>query len=272
MSSSPQQTSMRRPLIALVAVAMVAVGATGCSSSAASSDTTTTQPKVGGSITVSAASSLTGAFNQLGTRFQSAHPGTKITFNFGSSSALVLQIQQGAPADVFASASTKNMTAAQSSGNIKGKPVVFARNTLEIVVKPGNPLGITSLAGLNKANVVALCAPSAPCGAAADTVLQQAGVTIPTSKVTLGADVKTTLAQVTSGNADAAIVYVTDAKAVGHAGEAVPIPKSQNVVTSYPIAPVTGTTNAALANAWIAYVIGPEGQKVLRAAGFLPPG
>jgi len=272
MSTRPQRANRHRRLIALAAVAAVAVAATACSTSSASSGgTTTTKPKLTGSIVVSAAASLTGTFGLLGTQFQSAHPGATITFNFGSSGALVTQITQGAPADVFASAGTQDMTRAQSSGDIAGKPVVFARNTLEIVVKPGNPLGITSLADLNRANVVALCASSAPCGAAADTVLQQNGISISTSKVSLGTDVKSTLQQVTSGDADAAIVYVTDVKTVGGAGQGVPIPAAQNIIASYPMALVKGTTNAGLGNAWIDYMTGPEGQKVLRTAGFLPP-
>jgi molybdate transport system substrate-binding protein len=89
--------------------------------------------------------------------------------------------------------------------------------------------------------------------------------------VTLGTDAKSTLEQVTSGGADAAIVYVTDAKTVGDAGQGVPIPAAQNIITSYPMALVKGTTNAGLGSAWIDYVAGPEGQKVLRAAGFPPP-
>lgn len=272
MSITHDRTSRKQFAGALASMAAVALAAAACSSSSASSGTTTSPPMLTGSITVSAAASLTGSFGTLATQFRAAHPGTTVNLNFGSSVALVTQIQQGAPVDVFASASTKDMATAVSSGHIDGKPVIFARNTLEIVVKPGNPLGITSLASLSKANVVALCAPSVPCGAAAATVLQQAGVTIPTTKVTLGTDVKATLQQVTTGNADAAIVYVTDAKTVGSAGTGVTIAASHNIITSYPIAKVTGTANAALGNAWIAYVIGPEGHAVLRAAGFLPPG
>ena len=138
-------------------------------------------------------------------------------------------------------------------------------------MKPGNPLGITSLADLTKAQVVALCATNAPCGTAANTALQHDGVTIPTSKISLGQDVKATLSQVTSGDADAAVVYATDARSVGSTGKGVPIPASQNIITSYPIAVVNGTSNASLAKAWIGYVTGPTGQKVLGAAGFLPP-
>ncbi len=252
--------------------------ASACGSASQSGGTTTSTvaggtstPTLTGSITVSAAASLIGAFQQLGAQFQAAHAGTSVRFNFGSSGVLATQIEQGAPADVFASADAQVMDQVQRAGKIEGAPVIFARNTLEIVVKPGNPFGITSLAGLTKAKVVALCAISAPCGTAANTVLRKDDVTIPTSRISLGQDVKTTLQQVTSGDADAAIVYVTDAKSVGHTGKGVPIPASRNIITSYPIAAVKGTSNASLAKAWISFVTGPSGRKVLGGAGFLPP-
>jgi molybdate transport system substrate-binding protein len=251
-------------------LAAVAVAAACGSSSGSATTTTTAAAKLSGSITVSAASSLTAAFGQLGTKFQAAHPGTTISFNFGSSGTLATQIQQGAPADVFASAAPANMATVQQAGDIFGTPVTFARNSLEIVVKPGNPLGIHTLADLNKANVVAICVSTAPCGAAAGQALAKSGVTIPTAKITLGPDVDHTLAEVTTGDADAAIVYVTNAKTVGTQGVGIPIPASKNVPTSYPIAVVKGTQNPTLAQAWIAYVTGAGGQKVLQAASFLP--
>jgi molybdate transport system substrate-binding protein len=259
----------RRWLLALPAVALVAAA---CGSSSSTPTTTsTTAPHLTGSITVSGAASLTATFTQLGTSFEAAHPGTTVTFNFGSSGALATQIQQGAPADVFASAAPANMDTVEAAGDIAGKPVIFARNSLEIVVKPGNPLGIHSLADLNKANVVGICVKTAPCGATADQALAKADVTIPAAKVTLGQDVDATLAATTTGDADASIVYVTNAKSVGTQGVGVPIPASQNVTTSYPIAVVRSSKNKSLALAWIAYVLGPTGQSALRAASFLPP-
>ena len=229
-------------------------------------------PKLTGSITVSAASSLTAAFGQLGTTFQSAHPGTTIAFNFGSSGALATQIQQGAPADVFASAAPANMATVQQAGDISGQPVTFARNSLEIVVKPGQPARHPlpgrphqGQRGGDLRQHRAVRRHRRPRRS------QKAGVTIPTSKVTLGPDVDHTLAEVTTGDADAAIVYVTNAKTVGAQGVGIPIPASVNVTTSYPIAVVKGTRNPTLAQAWIAYVLGPTGQKVLQAASFLPP-
>jgi molybdate transport system substrate-binding protein len=158
----------------------------------------------------------------------------------------------------------------QEAGDIVGKPVTFARNRLEVVVKPGNPLDIHSLADLTKANVIGICVSTAPCGATAAQALAKAGVTIPTSKVSLGTDVDHTLAEVTTGDADAAVVYVTNAKTVGAQGVGIPIPAAKNVNTRYPIAVVKGTQNPALAHAWIAYVQGPTGQRELQAASFLP--
>jgi molybdate transport system substrate-binding protein len=241
-----------------------------CGSSTPTS-ATTSETNLSGSITISAASSLTAAFTQLGTTFETAHPGTNVAFNFGSSGALATQIQQGAPADVFASAAPANMTTVVNSGDIAGTPVIFARNTLEIVVKPGNPLGIHSMADLTKAGVVAICVPTAPCGATAEEALKKAHVTIPTSRVTLGQDVDTTLSEVTTGDAAAAIVYVTNAKSVGTRGVGVPIAAPLNVTTGYPIAVVKSTRDKALARAWITYVLSPAAQKVLRQAGFLQP-
>jgi len=270
---------VRRPAgrsCAIAAVAVLAMMAAACSSSSSTATTSTTTSTTGaplsGSITVSAASSLTGTFTQLASSFHHVHPGTSIAFNFGSSGALATQIVSGAPADVFASASPSDMATVQAAHLVFGKPVTFARNRLEIVVKPGNPLAIHSLAALDKAAVVAICVPTAPCGSTAQEALAKAGVTLPTSKVSLGADVDATLAQVTTGDADASIVYVTNAATVGDQGVAVPIPPAQNVSTSYPISVLTTTTDRSLASAWVAYVLGPVGRAALLRAQFLPPG
>ena len=142
---------------------------------------------------------------------------------------------------------------------------------LTIVVKPGNPKNVKSLADLAKLDVVALCAPAVPCGKYAAQAFSQLGVTIPPEKTTLGADVKATLAAVATGDADAGVVYVTDAKAAGKTVQAVKIPASQNVLAVYPIAPIAATQNASLANGWIKYVTSAAGQKTLKSFGFLPP-
>ena len=136
-----------------------------------------------GTLTVAAAASLSGVFGTLGERFEAEHPGVRVLFNFGSSGVLETQIDQGAPADVFASADAAVMDEARHDGVIDGRPTAFARNTLELVVRPGNPLRIWSLPDLNRAHVVALCAERAPCGASAATVLERAGVDLATSKI-----------------------------------------------------------------------------------------
>ncbi len=262
---------VRHGIITASALVVIGLIAASCSNSPSSSGTTsTTKPSLTGSITVSAAASLTAVFNQLGSQFHTAHPGTTISFNFDSSGALATQITSGAPADVFASASPDDMDTVVKAGDISGKPVTFARNSLEMVAKPGNPLGIQSLADLPKANPVSICVNTAPCGSTAEQALHNAGVTIPPSQVTQGSNVDTTFAAVTTGDAPAGIVYVTNAKTCGSQCVGIPIPAAQNVPTSYPIAVVKTTTNRSLAEAWIAYVLGPIGQSALRQASFLP--
>jgi molybdate transport system substrate-binding protein len=227
--------------------------------------------KLSGTITVSAAASLTEAFTKMAADFEQANPGTTITPNFAASSALVTQIQGGAPADAFASADGTNMQKLVSGGQVKAEPTVFAANELTIVVKKGNPKNVKSLADLANLGVVSLCADAVPCGKYAAQTLSQAGVTIPPEKVTKGADVKTTLSAVSAGDADAAIVYTTDAKAAGTTVQSVRIPAWLNVYAIYPIAPVASSQNLDLANAFVKYTLSPAGQKTLASFGFLPP-
>ena len=258
---------------AVAAVAMivgVALVLTACGSSVrtASSGSERKASRLHGTLTVAAAASLTGVFGELGRSFEDRHPGAHVAFAFGSSGVLETQIAQGAPADVFASADAAVMEQAERAGVVDGAPTVFARNALELVVQPGNPLGIRTLADLRRAKVVAMCATRAPCGASAAKILDRVGVELPSSMVTRGQDVKATLAQVTVGDADAAIVYVTDARTVGAKGKAVKIPAAQDLITDYPIAVVKGSKHLALAEAWIAFVEGPVGQASLHAAGF----
>ena len=230
---------------------------------------TSTSPA--GTITVSAAASLTDAFTTMGADFQKANPGTTVTFNFAASSALVTQIQGGAPADVFASADGTNMQKLVSGGQVTAEPTVFAANALTVVVKPGNPKKITSLADLSKVGTISLCADTVPCGKYAQQALAQAGVTIPADKITKGADVKAALAAVSTGDADAAVVYTTDARAAATTVHAVRIPAWLNVYAIYPVAPLASSSNPALAKAWVRYTVSPAGQKTLQRYGFLPP-
>ena len=250
---------MKRLVTIAVAVATLAA----CSSSKPSN----TNGKLSGSITVDAASSLTEAFTTLKTQFESAHPGTTITFDFGASSDLSTQIDQGAPVDVFASASETNM---QSLGSSALNPTDFVSNTLEIAVPPSNPAHIHSITDLAKSGVkVAVCDPTVPCGVVAATVFKNAKITVhPTASL---ADVKSTLAAVESGEVDAGLVYVTDVRSAGSKVVGVPIPANIDATTTYPIAVLKNAKNPALARAFVAYVLSAAGRGVLTADGFLRP-
>jgi molybdate transport system substrate-binding protein len=222
-----------------------------------------------GSITVFAASSLTGTFTTLAQTFEAAHPGTKITFSFGSSGTLSTQINQGAPADVFASASPKTMQAVVTAGNAAGS-TNFVKNTAEIAVAAGNPKHIAGLTDLGKSGVkVALCVVTAPCGSLAQTLLTAAKVTV--KPAATEPDVKTTLSVVESGEVDAGIVYVTDVLAAGTKVTGVEIPAAQNGTTEYPIAALGHSSNSALAAAFVAYIESADSLSVLEKAGFQAP-
>jgi len=223
--------------------------------------------KLSGSITVDAAASLTEAFTALKASFEKAYPGTTVTLNFGASSELATQIQQGKAADVFASASTKNMTQLGASA---GAPVDFAKNRAEIAVPPANPGKIAAVADLAKPGLkVALCDPAVPCGVVARQVLANAKVSV-TPAASL-ADVKSTLAAVESGEVDAGVVYVTDVRAAGNKVKGIEIPDAVNASTTYPIGTLKDAKNPSLARAWVDYVRSAVGQKVLQADGFALP-
>ena len=258
-----------RKLAALALVVSVTLALTGCGSSDgdASAPSSRAGGGLGGSITVFAASSLTGAFDQIAADFEQAHPGTDIVFQFGSSGDLATAITQGGSADVFASASPTNMRAVVAAGDAE-TATDFVSNTAEIATPPGNPKRITGLTDLAAARV-ALCVPTAPCGALAQQLFQKAGVTV--KPAASEPDVKSTLAIVQSGEVDAGIVYVTDVKAAGAKVTGVAIPADQNGTTEYPIATLTGSRNKALATAFVSYIRSAAGQQVLTAAGFSAP-
>lgn len=231
---------------------------------------TTTEPAVKGGITVFAAASLTAAFNEVGEAFSKKYPDAKATFSFDASSALVTQITQGAPADVFASADEANMKKLTGAGLNGSEPVTFATNLLEIIVAPGNPKGITGVADLAKPGLkVALCAPEVPCGAYAKQILDTAKVTV--TPVTLEQNVKGVVTKVTAGEADAGIVYTTDVKAAGDKAAGVEIPKDINVVARYPIASVKASKNPDTDAAFIEFLLSGDGQAILAEYGFKAP-
>jgi molybdate transport system substrate-binding protein len=257
---------MKRLLAAVSVLTLV-----GLAAAAPAHAAKTKKPKLGGSITVSAAVSLTEAFTKMGGDFEKSNKGTTVTFNFAASSTLAQQIQGGAPADVFASADGANMQKLVSGKQVTAEPIDFASNLLTIVVKPGNPKGVKSVADLPNVGIVSLCASTVPCGKYAAQMFTQDGVTVPSDKTTLGQDVKATLSAVSNGDADAGVVYVTDAKSAGKTVAEVKIPASLNVLAVYPIAPLASSQNASLAKAWVKYVTSAAGQKTLKSFGFLPP-
>ncbi len=244
----------------------------GCGSGTATSQpsTSTSSTGVTGTVTVFAAASLTESFTKIGKDFEAANPGAKVTFNFAGSSALATQINQGAPADVFASAAPANMKTVTDAGNTDGTPSTFVKNQLVIAVPKGNPKGITGLADLAKPGVkVALCAEQVPCGAAAKKALTAANVKI--TPVTLEQDVKSALSKVKLGEVDAALVYRTDAKAAAADVDGVEFPESAGAINEYPIVLLKNAPNKAAAQAFIARVRSDKGKAVLTAAGFQAP-
>jgi molybdate transport system substrate-binding protein len=260
-----------------VAVAAVALFAGACSSSDEPSTQTggssfaAPAPKGtgdagSGTLTVFAAASLTESFTSLGKEFEAQHSGVTVKFSFAGSSTLVQQLTNGAKADVFASADQANMDKAVQGGVIDGQATVFATNKLAIAVAPGNPKGIKSFADLNKAGLtVVTCAPQVPCGSATKKVEQSTGVTLkPKSEES---DVKQVLNKVQSGDADAGLVYVTDATSAAGKVEKVDFPEAGGAINNYPIAAIKGG-QAELAHQFEEFVLGTEGKNELAKVGF----
>jgi molybdate transport system substrate-binding protein len=252
---------------ALSAVLLVAL--TGCGSDSATTTSSASAP-AGGSLTVYAAASLKKAFTDIGEQFKADHPGWSVDFTFAGSSDLVTQLTQGAKADVFASADAKNMDKAATAGLLAGDPVNFASNTLAIVVAPGNPKKVTSFADLTKPGLtVVVCAPQVPCGSATGKVEQATKVTLnPVSEESSVTDV---LNKVTTGQADAGLVYVTDALGAGDKVTKVDFPEAAAAVNTYPIAVLKTAADADAAHQFLDAVTGEAGRKILSQAGFAKP-
>ncbi|GAB4098063.1 molybdate ABC transporter substrate-binding protein [Sinomonas halotolerans] len=238
-----------------------------------------TQPGAHRTLTVFAASSLSGAFTRIGERFEAANPGVDVVLSFAGSSDLAAQITQGAPADVFAAADGATMERVAGAGQALA-PERFATNSLVIAVAPGNPHGITGLADLARPGLrVVACAPQVPCGAAAHRAAAAArgegsaggGGGVVLHPVSEEPNVTDVLGKVTSGEADAGLVYATDVQRSGGAAEAVRFPEAAQAVNAYPIAALTGARDAALAGEFVRFVVGEEGQGVLADAGFGAP-
>lgn len=250
----------RRAALVVLALALLGAGCKGA-------------PDKEDRLVVFAAASLRDVFTELGRRFERAHPGVAVTFNFAGTQELRTQVEHGAPADVLASADERHMDALRAAGHVHA-PVVFSRNELVVVVAQGAAL--RSFAELPDARRVVVGHASVPVGHYTELFLERAAAT-------LGADfparvqarvasrelnARQVLAKVALGEADAGVVYRTDA---GRGVRVVPIPPEANVVASYPIAVVKGAPHPGLARQWVELVLSAEGQAVLREAGFVPP-
>lgn len=218
-------------------------------------------------LTVLAASSLTNPFNELEKTFEAGHSDVDVVVTYDSSTTLATSITEGSPADVLATADEKSMQIIVEAGDNADDPQNFASNTMAIVTPPDNPAGIDSLADLPGTDFV-LCDPSVPCGAVAAEILSNAGVDA--EPVSLEDKVTSVLAKVTAGEADAGLVYVSDARGAGDDVAAIDIPDDVNVSTPYFIATVEDAANADLAGEWIDLVMSSAGQDVLADDGFGP--
>ncbi|TDL45068.1 molybdate ABC transporter substrate-binding protein [Microbacterium oleivorans] len=251
---------MRRSLVRPLALGALALLLAGCAAAAPS----TSGDELGGSLTVYAAASLTGSFDEIDEAFTAQHPGVEISPVYDGSSTLATQIAEGAPADVFASADEATMA---KVSEFALDPAVFASNTLVIAVPAGNPKKVSTLTDLADV-VTVLCAPEVPCGAASATLLSAAGVTV--DAASLEQNVTAVLTKVAAGEADAGLVYATDV--VGRSDVEAVVPEgADEVVNRYPIAALKDAANPDAAAAFVAFVRSEAGQKILADRGFGAP-
>lgn len=240
------------------------VGLIGCSSKSPSTG------QASGKVVVFAAASLKQAFSQIGQQFKTQNEGTGVEFEFAGSSDLATQLTQGATADVFASADTAQMDTVSKAGLLTGDPTNFAANTLVIVTAPGNPKKIESFVDLAQPGLnVVTCQQPVPCGAATHRVEDSTGVRV--SPVSEEPSVTDALNKVTSGQADAALVYVTDAKTAGSKVATVNFPEAASVVNVYPIGVLKKAPLPSQARKFVDLVTSPTGQQILAQAGFAKP-
>jgi molybdate transport system substrate-binding protein len=252
----------------LLLSATAAIGLAACGSSPAPAGSASPDP-LSGPITVFAASSLTTAFNTAEEGLEVDHPGFSAKYSFAGSQTLVTQIISGAPADVIATANTSTMAQLTAKGLVE-TPVGFCRNKLEIIVAPGNPLNIKTLADLNNPGVkLVIGDPSVPVGSYVTDIEASDGVHF--TPVSLQLSDAAVLEQVESGDANAALVFVTDVIAAGSKVTGVPIPDAQNKIGTYDIAAVKASTNLAAAEAFVTSAVSGDVQTELQSAGFLPP-
>ncbi|WP_139416562.1 molybdate ABC transporter substrate-binding protein [Agromyces laixinhei] len=273
------------PLALIASAALVALTLGGCAAGAGTatdssagadgpSDATGSTTELRGELTIFAAASLGGAFDELAAEFEARHPSLDVApITYDGSSTLAVQLIEGAAADVFASADERNLAKVDDAGLIAGEPEAFATNVLEIAVRPGNPLGIESLDDLDDAAtadpLVVVCAPEVPCGNAAATLIELAGITLtPASEEQ---NVSAVLTKVRTGEADAGLVYVTDITAADGEVDGIPIEGADAATNVYPIAALEDAANPEAARAFIEFVHSADGAKVLASFGFGSP-
>jgi molybdate transport system substrate-binding protein len=236
--------------------------AAGCGDDASAGD-----PGETTELSVFAAAGLTQAFTELGEQFSASHPDVKVTFNFAGGPTLVSQIEQGATPDVFAIADTDNM---EKVADFMGESQVFARNRMAIIVGPGNPEGIESLADLSDENLkVVLGDPALPAGKCANKILAEQGIVV--KPVSLEESVKGIVTKVSFGEADAGMAWVSEIATADGKVEGIDIPDRQNVIELFPIAVAKGCDHADAAQAFVDFVFSDAGQRVLGSYDFMPP-
>ena len=253
----------------LAAVALLLAGCSALGSAPSQDPPSNAASGLHGSLTIFAAASLAASFTELAEEFGADNPGVTIApFSFDGSSTLATQIGEGAPADVFATADEESMS--RVAAELRETPRVFTTNTLQLAVRPGNPLGIRGLADLADRSVqVVLCAPAVPCGSAAHTLLELSGVHV--TPVSEEQNVAAVLTKVRVGEADAGLVYRTDVIAAAGAVRGIDIAGSDRATNSYPIAVMKGSKNPDAARAFVEFVLSPRGQAILERYGFTAP-
>ncbi|MFD4139625.1 molybdate ABC transporter substrate-binding protein [Streptomyces sp. NPDC058572] len=266
-------TFTRRRAAAAVLAAALLVPLTACGNDGSEKDTgsakatksATGTPKA--DLTVLAASSLTDVFKTAGAAYEKKNPGTKITFSFAGSQELVAQVKQGAPADALVTADTKSMDGVKAD---TGTPTVIAKNRLVIATVEGNPHKVDALKDLADTKLkVVLAAPEVPAGKYSKKILDAQNITV--KPVSQEPNVRAVLSKVELGEADAGLVYRTDAETAPDKVDAVEIPDAQNAVAAYPAATLKQSKNAEAAAAFVAWLSTPEAQKILQDAGFQKP-
>lgn len=249
---------------ALAILAAAALGLVGCSGSPGAEPASAEGQHAQVTISVSAAASLQRSFDEIALKFEAEHPGIDVApIGYDGSSTLAMQIVEGAPVDVFASADERNMQTVVDAG-LAADPTVFATNTLVIAVPRGNPAGVRSLADLANVTTV-MCAPEVPCGGASEKLLSNSGVRV--KAASLEQNVTAVLQKVAAGEADAGLVYRTDVMG-DDAVEGITPEGAADVVSRYPIAAVSESKQAAAAQTFVDFVLGPEGQNILAGHGF----